>query len=51
MPVDPFTGKAYRYKPVADGFLLYSVGGDLEDDGGKHGWPEADWVWRGSMNR
>ena len=34
LPVDPFTGKPYLYKPSDDGFLLYSIGQNLIDDGG-----------------
>ena len=31
-PMDAFSGKPLRYKPVGDGFLLYSVGPDMVDD-------------------
>ncbi len=37
IPVDPFTGAArrpFRYRPKSTGFLLYSVGPDMRDDGG-----------------
>jgi hypothetical protein len=47
---DPFTGKALCYRPEGAGFVLYSVGPDGSDDGGK---PRAanekqgfDVVWR-----
>jgi len=33
-PVDPFTGKILRYRPMAEGFMVYSVGPDQKDDGG-----------------
>jgi len=46
-PVDPFTGQSYLYRPSANTFLLYSVGQDLEDDGGMHDLREGDIVWRG----
>ena len=47
LPVDPFTGKAYQYQPSDDGFLLYSVGSNLADDGGRHNLASGDIVWRG----
>ncbi len=34
MPLDPFDGQPLRYKVVADGVLIYSVGLDGVDDGG-----------------
>jgi type II secretory pathway pseudopilin PulG len=39
IPSDPFDGAQLRYRPRADGALVYSVGGDLKDDGGA---PVAD---------
>lgn len=33
--VDPCTGKPLVYRPEPNGFLLYSVGPDLTDDGGR----------------
>jgi len=47
LPVDPLTGEPYHYRPSGDSFLLYSVGGNLTDDGGTHDWREGDWAWRG----
>ncbi|HET7624458.1 MAG TPA: hypothetical protein VFM25_04275, partial [Verrucomicrobiae bacterium] len=35
MPLDPFDGKPLRYKKLAHGYIVYSIGPDLEDDGGK----------------
>lgn len=35
LPVDPFSGHSFAYRPAGDKFLLYSVGPDREDDGGK----------------
>lgn len=32
---DPFSGKDFVYKPQPNGFLLYSIGPDLTDNGGK----------------
>jgi hypothetical protein len=35
LPVDPFSGLDLRFKPKRNGYLVYSIGGDLKDDGGK----------------
>jgi hypothetical protein len=35
IPVDPFTGKPLLYRSLADGVVVYSVGVDGVDDGGK----------------
>jgi hypothetical protein len=35
VPVDPFDGEALRYKRLDGGFVVYSVGEDGVDDGGK----------------
>ena len=45
LPVDPFSGEAYIYRIDEDGFRLYSVSADGEDDGGVHG-AGGDLVWR-----
>ena len=37
IPTDPFDGKPLRLKPVPGGLILYSVGSDGEDNGGKRG--------------
>lgn len=34
IPLDPFTGKDLIYSKSKDGFLLYSFGPNMEDDGG-----------------
>ena len=47
--VDPFTGKPLVYRPEPNGFLLYSVGPDLTDDGGRDydkKERKGDIVWR-----
>lgn len=44
-PFDPFSGKSLLYRRRGQGFLLYSVGPDLKDDGGtrtKPGSPKED---------
>ena len=35
VPTDPFDGQPLRYHKTATGYLLYSIGPDLKDDGGK----------------
>ena len=34
LPLDPFTGKDYIYKKKDKGFIVYSLGKNLRDDGG-----------------
>ena len=48
-PQDPFSGKDLIYKPHTRGFLLYSVGLNLKDDGGiedKKNPNKDDIVWK-----
>jgi hypothetical protein len=35
VPVDPFDGQPLRYRKQDTGYLLYSIGPDLKDDGGQ----------------
>ena len=35
LPVDPFSGKALIYRREGEGYVLYSVGRNLRDDGGR----------------
>src|SRR5439155_14535094 len=35
VPTDPFDGQALRYKADEHGYIVYSVGADQSDDGGK----------------
>jgi hypothetical protein len=47
--VDPYTGNPLVYRPEPNGFLLYSVGPDLTDDGGRefdYKTKKGDIVWR-----
>jgi hypothetical protein len=55
LPADPFTGGGFAYmREGAGGWVLYSVGPDLQNDGGEglpgaedaYGAPAADLVWR-----
>ena len=40
VPKDIFSGRALHYKPQADGYLLYSVGPNGKDDGGRNQWDD-----------
>lgn len=40
VPVDPFSGHALVYRPAADAFVVYSIGNNEVDDGGKIERPE-----------
>jgi hypothetical protein len=54
IPVDPFNGKAMIYKKQDSGFMVYSVGSNLKDDGGRVTWEfgslvmekDDDWTWK-----
>ena len=52
LPIDPFSGKAFVYTRQGPGCLLYSIGPDLKDNGGKEPPPGknltdgGDIVWR-----
>jgi hypothetical protein len=35
VPIDPFTGKALIYRREGDGFIVYSLGTNEKDDGGR----------------
>ena len=35
VPVDPFTGKPLVYRPEGEGFIVYSLGTNEKDDGGR----------------
>jgi hypothetical protein len=36
LPDDPFSGRAFIYRVMGEGFVLYSVGPDMKDDGRIH---------------
>lgn len=49
LPLDPFTGSGYLYRPLNEAdYLLYSPGPDSRDDGGliRYQHHKGDWVWR-----
>lgn len=37
VPLDPFTGEPVRFRRLPQGYVVYCVGMDLTDDGGKEG--------------
>ncbi len=56
LALDVITGEPYQYKIVGDSFLLYSVGWDEKDDGGKavplrSTTLNGDWTWGWSFRR
>lgn len=49
LPLDPFTGVNYLYRPEGEtDYLLYSPGPNGQDEGGliRHDRNDGDWVWR-----
>ncbi len=44
LPLDLFTGRDYIYRRKGEGFIVYSVGGNLTDDGGVHSLVDGDIV-------
>ncbi len=56
IPADPFTGDRLIYKKQDSGIIVYSVGSNLKDDGGKGTWritslvmeKDDDWAWKES---
>ncbi len=44
VPVDPFNDKPLVYRVTEAGYVLYSVGSNGEDDGGKMDWNDGDIV-------
>ena len=39
VPGDPFDGQPLRFKRLTHGYVVYSIGSDLRDDGGSEGDP------------
>ncbi len=48
LPEDPFSAEDFIYRHEGEGFLVYSIGVNLIDDGGQveQDWEEGDIVWR-----
>jgi hypothetical protein len=40
VPIDPFDSKPLKYKKLDPGFVIYSIGEDRQDDGGKERGPD-----------
>ncbi|MGB7294378.1 MAG: hypothetical protein WBC70_02220 [Candidatus Aminicenantales bacterium] len=38
IPIDPYTGASLIYKKSEDGFIVYSIGSNEKDDGGRETW-------------
>jgi hypothetical protein len=55
LPTDPWSNKPLVYRRTDDGFMLYGIGSNFEDDGGevarddegkvKHYADEGDWIF------
>ena len=48
-PPDPFSGRPLVYRRQGAGYLLYSVGGNLTDDGGKPAEDKAERLQEGDL--
>jgi hypothetical protein len=54
VPVDPFTGKPFTYRREGEGFIVYSLGSNEKDDGGRSTYmitqlvmdKDDDWTWK-----
>ena len=54
VPIDPFTGKPLVYRREGDGFIVYSLGSNQKDDGGRSTYmitqlvmdKDDDWSWK-----
>ncbi len=54
VPVDPFTGKSFVYRREGEGFIVYSLGSNQKDDGGRSTYmitqlvmdKDDDWTWK-----
>jgi hypothetical protein len=44
VPADPYDGAPLRYRALTNGYVIYSVGSDGRDDGGKEK-PQPPFVW------
>ena len=53
-PIDPFTGKPFVYRREGEGFIVYSLGSNEKDDGGRSTYmitqlvmdKDDDWAWK-----
>lgn len=54
VPIDPFTGKPFLYRRQGQGFIVYSLGSNQKDDGGRSTYmitqlvmdKDDDWTWK-----
>jgi hypothetical protein len=54
VPIDSFTGKPLVYRRDGEGFIVYSLGSNQKDDGGRSTFmitqlvmpKDDDWTWR-----
>lgn len=54
VPIDPFTGKPFVYRHEGEGFIVYSLGSNEKDDGGRSTYmitqlvmeKDDDWTWK-----
>jgi hypothetical protein len=54
VPIDPFTGKPFVYRREGEGFIVYSLGSNQKDDGGRSTYmitqlvmdKDDDWTWK-----
>jgi len=54
IPIDPFTGKPLVYRREGEGFIVYSLGSNEKDDGGRSTYmishmvtyKDDDWTWK-----
>jgi hypothetical protein len=54
IPADPFTGKPLVYRREGEGFIVYSLGSNAKDDGGRSTYminqevmdKDDDWTWK-----
>ncbi len=54
IPIDPFTGKPLVYRREGEGFIVYSLGSNERDDGGRSTYmitqlvmgKDDDWTWK-----
>lgn len=54
VPIDPFTGKPMVYRRQGEGFIVYSLGSNQKDDGGRSTYmitqlvmdKDDDWSWK-----
>jgi len=54
IPIDPFTGKPFVYRREGQGFIVYSLGSNEKDDGGRTTFlitrmvmdKDDDWTWK-----